>query len=189
MAGSAIANDDYITMYLQGSTQWDSLAHVGYDDKFYNDADKSTITAHGGAARNDIGKLNESFVTRGLLIDMVRYKGYEQDGHLPKDYPTGLTLDLHICRKNTRQAMKYRGFTAIERKSCPITVEDLDGCCQAQGIEVKSGDALCLRTGWAPYWYTLKTAEEKEEYFHAQPGMSVATAEWVLSERDLMHCS
>ena len=30
----------------------------------------------------------------------------------------GLTLDLHICRKNTRQAMKYRGFTAIERKSC-----------------------------------------------------------------------
>ena len=33
-------------------------------------------------------------------------------------YKSGLTLDLHICRKNTRQAMKYRGFTAIERKSC-----------------------------------------------------------------------
>ena len=147
MAGSAIANDDYITMYLQGSTQWDSLAHVGYDDKFYNDADTSTVTAHGGAARNDIGKLNESFVTRGVLIDMVRYKGYEQEGRLPKDYP--------------------------------ITVEDLDGCCQAQNIEVRSGDALCLRTGWVPYWYTLKTAEEKEAYFHAQPGMSVATAEWV----------
>ena len=120
---------------------------MAYDDKFYNDADKSTVTAHGGAARNDIGKLNESFVTRGVLIDMVRYKGYEQDGHLPKDYP--------------------------------ITVEDLDGCCQAQNIEVRSGDALCLRTGWVPYWYTLKTAEEKEAYFHAQPGMSVATAEWV----------
>ena len=34
-----------------------------------------------------------------------------------KPKKSGLTLDLHICRKNTRQAMKYRGFTAIERKS------------------------------------------------------------------------
>ena len=31
---------------------------------------------------------------------------------------SGLTLGLHICGKNTRQATKYRGFTAIERKSC-----------------------------------------------------------------------
>lgn len=39
-----------------------------------------------------------------------------------KDMPgdaldAGLTLGLHICGKNTRQATKYRGFTAIERKS------------------------------------------------------------------------
>ena len=38
----------------------------------------------------------------------------------------GLTLDLHICRKNTRQAMKYRGFTAIERKSC-LGIDTDDG--------------------------------------------------------------
>ena len=47
----------------------------------------------------------------------MRCSQYHQNSVL---YPTGLTLDLHICRKNTRQAMKYRGFTAIERKSCPI---------------------------------------------------------------------
>jgi kynurenine formamidase len=82
-----------------------------------------------------------------VLLDMVRYKGYEKDGHLPKDYP--------------------------------ITVADLDECAQAQKIEVKSGDALCIRTGWVPYWYTLKTHDEKEAYFHAQPGMSVHTLEWI----------
>ena len=87
LAGSAIANDDYITMYLQGSTQWDSLAHVGYENKFYNDTPTSAVTAHGGAARNDIGKLYQSFVTRGVLLDMVKYKGCEKDGHFPKDYP------------------------------------------------------------------------------------------------------
>jgi len=147
MPGQAIVNDDYITMYLQGSTQWDSLAHVGYGDQFYNAVPTSAVTAHGGAARNDIGKLYQSFVTRGVLLDMVRYKGYEKDGHLPKDYP--------------------------------ITVADLDGCAQAQKVEVKSGDALCMRTGWVPYWYTLKTNDEKEAYFHAQPGMSVSTLEWI----------
>ncbi|MGH7964394.1 MAG: cyclase family protein, partial [Candidatus Binatia bacterium] len=88
-----------------------------------------------------------SFVTRGVLLDMVRYKGYDKDGHLPSDYP--------------------------------ITVADLEGCCQAQKVEVKSGDALCLRTGWVPYWYTLKDPHEKEAYFHAQPGVSVYTAEWI----------
>jgi kynurenine formamidase len=147
MKGQAIVNDDYITMYLQGSTQWDSLAHVGYGDRFYNDLPTSAVTAHGGAAKNDIGKLYQSFVTRGVLLDMVRYKGYEKDGHLPKDYP--------------------------------ITVADLDGCAQAQKIEVRSGDALCIRTGWVPYWYTLKTHDEQVAYFHAQPGMSVHTLEWI----------
>ena len=156
LAGSAIANDDYITMYLQGSTQWDSLAHVGYDGKYYNDVPASAITAHGGASKNDIGKLYQSFVTRGVLLDMVRYKGCEADGHLPADYP--------------------------------ITVEDLDGCCQAQNVEVKSGDALCIRTGWVPYWYTLETPEQREAYFHAQPGVSVSTADMDTSKRDFLHC-
>ncbi len=147
LGGEAIANDDYICMYLQGSTQWDSLAHVGYGDRFYNDTPTSAISAHGGAARNDIAKLYQSFVTRGVLVDMVGYKGCEKDGHLPADYA--------------------------------ITVEDLEGACRAQKVEVRSGDALCLRTGWVPYWYTLTTPQEKEEYFHAQPGVSVFTVEWL----------
>jgi hypothetical protein len=46
MPGQAIVNDDYITMYLQGSTQWDSLSHVGYGDRFYNDLPTSAVTAH-----------------------------------------------------------------------------------------------------------------------------------------------
>jgi len=42
----------------------------------------------------DIGKLYQSFVTRGVLLDMVKYKGCDKDGHLPKDYPiTAADLD------------------------------------------------------------------------------------------------
>ena len=64
-------------------------------------------------------------------------------------------------------------------KTIRLPRQDLDGCCKAQKVEVKSGDALCLRTGWVPYWYSLKTHDEKEAYFHAQPGMSVYTLDWI----------
>ena len=36
-------------MPLQGATQWDSLAHVGYDDRFYNDVDVRTGAWHWAA--------------------------------------------------------------------------------------------------------------------------------------------
>ncbi len=39
--------DDYIFMPLQGSTQWDSLAHVFYDDQMYNGFSTSEVTVVG----------------------------------------------------------------------------------------------------------------------------------------------
>jgi len=34
-----IGTDDIVIMPLQCATQWDSLAHIGYDGRFYNDVD------------------------------------------------------------------------------------------------------------------------------------------------------
>ena len=39
--------DDYIFMPLQGATQWDSLAHVYYDDQLYNGFPSSDVTVVG----------------------------------------------------------------------------------------------------------------------------------------------
>ena len=44
--------DDIVTMPLQCATQWDSLAHVGYDSRAYNDVPYSAVTAVQGATRN-----------------------------------------------------------------------------------------------------------------------------------------
>lgn len=47
--GIAIS-DDYVIMPLQSGTQWDGLAHVGYDEYLYNGVRVSTISALGGCS-------------------------------------------------------------------------------------------------------------------------------------------
>jgi kynurenine formamidase len=70
-------SDDFISMPLQGATQWDSLAHVGYDDLFYNNVSVHSVMAIGGASRNAIDNALPGIVGRGVLVDIARARGVE----------------------------------------------------------------------------------------------------------------
>ncbi len=70
--------DDYIFMPLQGSTQWDALSHAWYGETLYNGVHESQVRST-GAQRLGIDNIAESMVGRGVLIDVVAYKG----GRLP----------------------------------------------------------------------------------------------------------
>ena len=74
--------DDMVTMALQAATQWDSLAHIFYDYKMYNDRDCALVSAH-GAAKNSIAVLADRVVSRGVLVDVARHLGAD---HLPLDH-------------------------------------------------------------------------------------------------------
>lgn len=72
--GGARYADDVITMFLQGSTQYDALGHVWYDDKLYNGYDAATTI--GGLSRASILPIAEKgIVGRGVLIDMASFRG------------------------------------------------------------------------------------------------------------------
>jgi kynurenine formamidase len=62
-------DDKLDNYYPQGSSQWDSLAHVGYDaNQFYNGATSEDITVR---ARNTIGHwAARGIAGRGVLIDI-----------------------------------------------------------------------------------------------------------------------
>jgi kynurenine formamidase len=65
--------DDYITAFLQGSTQYDALGHTWYGDEIYNGYDASTTT--GGMAKCGVEKIAaRGVVGRGVLIDMARHR-------------------------------------------------------------------------------------------------------------------
>lgn len=74
--GHAEYVDDLMIMYLQGSTQYDALGHVWYDDKLYNGFDAKTTI--GGMTKASVLPLAErGIVGRAVLIDMARQRNKE----------------------------------------------------------------------------------------------------------------
>ena len=66
--------DDKIEMFLQGSTQYDALGHVWYDDQIWNGY--SADTTVGGLSKASVLPIGErGVVGRGVLIDMARHGG------------------------------------------------------------------------------------------------------------------
>lgn len=78
-----ISADDMIVMGLQCATQWDSLAHVGYDGYFYNGVPSTAVRPGLGATKNSFAKANDHLISRGVLLDIPRLKGVDV---LPDSY-------------------------------------------------------------------------------------------------------
>ena len=66
--------DDAVTMPLQCATQWDALAHILYQGKMYNGFEAREITST-GAKKNGMENAKDKIATRGVLLDIPRYKG------------------------------------------------------------------------------------------------------------------
>ena len=70
--GGAQWADDCMIMYLQGSTQYDALGHVWFDDQLYNGYD--AMTTIGGLAKASVFPLSTRGIAgRGLLLDLARH--------------------------------------------------------------------------------------------------------------------
>lgn len=68
--------DDFITMYLQGTTQFDGLGHTWFGDQLWNGYDASTTV--GGLQKASVLPLAEHGIAgRGVLVDMARYYGVD----------------------------------------------------------------------------------------------------------------
>ena len=111
--GGAMAADDVISMPLQAGTQWDALAHVGYDGEIYNGYPATSMTAVDGATKNSFDRVVDRIVGRGVLLDIARLRGVD-----------------------------------VMEGGDEITPDDLDRAARTQGVEVRTGDILLVRTGW-----------------------------------------
>lgn len=150
--GTSQFADDWISMSPQTGTQWDGLTHAFRDDRVWNGYPAGeALNPLLGARRNAVDRLRGHFVTRGVLLDIVRLKDGEAAGHLPGGYA--------------------------------VTGDDLEAAARAQGVEVRRGDALLVRTGWTAHWYRA-TPEERERYHDVAPGLGLSCAAW-LFEREV----
>lgn len=73
-SGGVEVADDVVYMYLQGTTQLDSLGHVWYDGTLYNGYPAETTV--GGLSKNGIDKVaRRGIAGAAVLLDVARFKG------------------------------------------------------------------------------------------------------------------
>jgi hypothetical protein len=134
--GERIARDDKIDgFFLQGSTQWDGLTHIG-DPKygFYNGVKAEQVT-HGEGSRNGIDKVAaKGIVGRGVLCDLVHYFGkIGREWH-----PTGQDV---------------------------ASADDVAACLADQKVSLKPGDILLVRTGWVREFLSAPDQSARDAMF------------------------
>ncbi len=73
---------------------------------------------------------------------------------------------------------RYKGVNHLE-KGQVITPEDMEGCARIEGIEIRHGDIILIRTGWLNLFKT-----DLELYRSGRPGLGRAAATW-FKEREI----
>jgi kynurenine formamidase len=92
------AADDFVSMFLQCGTQWDALAHIYDYGRMWNGYSASKVTTR-GAELNGIENTANRIVSRGVLLDIARYKKVEylQPGYaISEDDLTGCARTKNV---------------------------------------------------------------------------------------------
>lgn len=91
LSPDAVYTDDYIFMPLQSVTQWDGLAHAGYDGMFYNGVAADTVTTMKGSTVISIHQIAAKGIAgRGVLLDIAALKGVDRLPHAYSIQPSEL---------------------------------------------------------------------------------------------------
>ena len=148
-----MGHDDHLdNFYLQASSQWDSLAHVGHPRHgLYNGVQPEDVTGREGS-KNGIDRwVEHGIVGRGVLLDVARH--LEAEG-------------------NAIDGMSSRA----------ITVAELEAAASAHGVAVEPGDIVLVRTGWTRAYMAAdqSTRESVASDLHS-PGLegSIEMAGWL----------
>jgi kynurenine formamidase len=68
--------DDTVSMPLQCAAQWDALSHLFHQGRMWNGYSAGEVTA-AGAGRNGIQEMKDKIVSRGVFLDVARFKGVD----------------------------------------------------------------------------------------------------------------
>jgi kynurenine formamidase len=120
-----LASDDYVVLYNQYSTQWDSLAHRGAKFNVNDDGCPVPVYYNGFKAGDDVLiNQNGESKAKALGIEQMAYHGVQGRGVL---------VDLHST------------FGDFPRKE--VGYDDLMHIFEKDNIIVEKGDILCIWTG------------------------------------------
>ncbi|MBL0419265.1 cyclase family protein [Ramlibacter sp. AW1] len=132
-----VVNDDVVLMSLQYSTQWDSLAHVGSRFDADGDGVAEMVFYNGFRAGTDISPSHGDASAAGTFAQY------------PEPQASALGIE-HIARHGVQgRAVLIDLAYHIGRRRKAVGYDLLMRILEADGIEVESGDLVCLHTGFA----------------------------------------
>jgi kynurenine formamidase len=115
----------------------------------------------------------DTFYNGYWVGNVEQFAGAKRLGmHNMKDRLVGRGVLLDMAR--------HKGVPRLEQ-GYAITADDLDGCIEAEGVAVRTGDILIVRTGHVSWWYEL---QDKAQFWAGAPGMSIKTVDW-LHEKEI----
>ncbi|QSE98807.1 cyclase family protein [Fulvivirga lutea] len=182
--------------YFVGMPSFSALGDPGYQYWL-------THTPHGTVVDNPngLGKaMNEKVSYTGDAISMYTHMGTHIDalnhfglngkiwnGFTPDQYlgdkgwqKTGAeTIPPIIARGVLIDIASYKGYENI-KDNYRINSDDLKGAIKQQGIELKNGDVVLIRTGQAQFY------EDATTYFHHFPGINMDAVKWLIEEQGVM---
>lgn len=124
--------DDKIdSLYPQASTQWDGFRHL-------------LIPGHGFFGGVDPA------TDFGTDLDTIGIHHWAEQGIVTR----GVVVDVS-------QRIVAELEADPDAPSAPIEAEELRAAIDASGVELQSGDVLCVRTGWASYYMGADQAERE----------------------------
>jgi kynurenine formamidase len=89
--------------------------------------------------------------------------------HYPKDRFINRAVLLDVAR--------YKNVDALPPGE-EITASDLEATARAQGVEVRAGDSVLIRTGWGRYFET-----DRAKYMGLRPGPGESAAKWLAEKK------
>lgn len=126
--------DDYVVLYTQYSTQWDSFAHVGSMFDVHDNGQSQPVFYNGfSAGEHIIGQSRTASSSQEEQAVQAHRLGIENFAATPIQ-GRGVMVDLHKHFGTERTEVDYEKLMAVLAKD---------------KILVEAGDLLCLHTGFA----------------------------------------
>lgn len=139
--------DDYVVLYTQYSTQWDSFAHVGSMFDVMGDGRPSPVFYNGFAAGEHIvGRPSRAASMEEVQPVAAKRLGIENFAATPIQ-GRGVLLDLRKAFGDERTEVDFDMLTSAMA---------------AQNVEIQVGDMLCLHTGFADMVLSMDGDPDRE---------------------------
>lgn len=117
-----------------------------------------------------------------IWYDGQLFNGYSAPEHVTSNGATRNAIHNVPSIVGRGVLLDMAGFKQREHLDAAeaITADDLDACAAAQGVEIRAGDILLLRTGWIRVF-----DQDQEKFYASEPGLDTSTIAW-LKEHDIV---